>query len=104
LLKCKDFVDAEYVVLDAINSMQSYATPDGMKERMMLQAVVVEHKGSKVQVGSGFDRDEKIKYCDHPELIIGKRITVKYFEETANDKGGISLRFPTFKGIRPEGA
>ena len=31
--------------------------------------------------------------------IIGKTITVQYFEETKNDKGGISLRFPTVKHI-----
>ena len=31
--------------------------------------------------------------------IIGKLITVQYFEETHNDKGGISLRFPTVKHI-----
>ena len=33
------------------------------------------------------------------ESIIGKIITVQYFEETKNDKGGISLRFPTVKHI-----
>jgi len=33
------------------------------------------------------------------EDIVGKTITVQYFEETANDKGGISLRFPTVKHI-----
>jgi hypothetical protein len=31
--------------------------------------------------------------------IVGKTITVQYFEETTNDKGGISLRFPTVKHI-----
>jgi DNA ligase-1 len=31
--------------------------------------------------------------------IVGKIITVQYFEETKNDKGGISLRFPTVKHI-----
>ena len=31
--------------------------------------------------------------------IVGKLITVQYFEETNNDKGGISLRFPTVKQI-----
>ena len=33
------------------------------------------------------------------ENIIGLTITVQYFEETKNDKGGISLRFPTVKHI-----
>jgi hypothetical protein len=32
--------------------------------------------------------------------IVGKTITVQYFEETKNDKGGISLRFPTVKTYR----
>jgi hypothetical protein len=35
--------------------------------------------------------------------IIGKTITVQYFEETNNDKGGISLRFPTVKHIYENG-
>jgi len=35
--------------------------------------------------------------------IVGKQITVQYFEETANDKGGISLRFPTVKHIYDNG-
>jgi len=33
------------------------------------------------------------------EPIIGKTITVQYFEYTKNDKVGISLRFPTVKHI-----
>ena len=31
--------------------------------------------------------------------IVGKMITVQYFEETKNQEGGISLRFPTVKHI-----
>jgi hypothetical protein len=31
--------------------------------------------------------------------IVGKTITVQYFEETNNQDGGISLRFPTVKHI-----
>ena len=31
--------------------------------------------------------------------IVGKLITVQYFEETKNDKGTISLRFPTVKHV-----
>ena len=31
--------------------------------------------------------------------IVGKTITVQYFEETKNQEGGISLRFPTVKHI-----
>ena len=31
--------------------------------------------------------------------IVGKTITVQYFEETKNQEGGVSLRFPTVKHI-----
>ena len=32
----------------------------------------------------------------------GKIITISYFEETKNQKGGISLRFPTLKVVHGE--
>ena len=63
----------------------------------MLAQVYIEHKGHIVKVGSGFNQEQRIKYMN--ESIIGKTITVQYFEETTNDKGGISLRFPTVKHI-----
>jgi DNA ligase-1 len=50
-----------------------------------------------VKVGSGFTHEQRLKHVG--ENIVGKLITVQYFEETKNDKGGISLRFPTVKHI-----
>ena len=67
------------------------------KQETMLSQVWIEHKGYKVKVGSGFTQEQRLKYTQEP--IIGKTITVQYFEETKNDKGGISLRFPTVKHI-----
>ena len=61
----------------------------------MLSQVWIEHKGYKVKVGSGWTHDQRLQYMDGS--IVGKIITVQYFEETKNDKGGISLRFPTVK-------
>ena len=63
----------------------------------MLSQVWIEHKGHKVKVGSGFTQEQRLQYVDGS--IVGKTITVQYFEETKNDKGGISLRFPTVKHI-----
>ena len=37
------------------------------------------------------------------EELIGKTITVQYFEETKNQEGGISLRFPTVKHVFENG-
>ena len=67
------------------------------KQETMLAQVYIEHKGHIVKVGSGFSQEQRLKYMTAD--IIGKTITVQYFEETKNDKGGISLRFPTVKHI-----
>jgi len=97
LLKVKTFHDAEYTVIDAeVDEMR--IVKDGREEYLdMLAQVWIEHKGYKVKVGSGFTQEQRIKYAYAD--IIGKTITVQYFEETKNDKGGISLRFPTIKHI-----
>tara|TARA_B100001250_G_scaffold81979_1_gene67645 strand:- start:1853 stop:3127 length:1275 start_codon:yes stop_codon:yes gene_type:complete len=97
LLKVKTFHDAEYTVIDAdVDEMR--IVKDGREEYLdMLAQVYIEHKGYTVKVGSGFTQEQRMKYATAD--IIGKTITVQYFEETNNDKGGISLRFPTVKHI-----
>ena len=97
LLKVKTFHDAEYTVIDAdVDEMR--IVKDGREEYLdMLAQVYIEHKGYTVKVGSGFSQEQRIKYATAD--IVGKTITVQYFEETKNDKGGISLRFPTVKHI-----
>jgi len=97
LLKVKSFYDAEYEVLGwDIDNHE--VVRDGKSESMtMLAQVWIEHKGYIVKVGSGFSQEQRLEYMDGS--IVGKTITVQYFEETKNDKGGISLRFPTVKHI-----
>lgn len=103
LLKCKLFYDAEYVVISTINKVQRVIVDQVEVEEDMLSKVVIKHKGYEVGVGSGFSIDQRRLYYAHPEKIIGKEITVQYFEETTNEKGTISLRFPTVKAIWEEG-
>ena len=95
LLKVKKFYDAEYVVVDYDNDNHEVVRDGRSKTVEMLAQVWIEHKGHKVKVGSGWSQDQRLKYMDGS--IVGKVITVQYFEETKNDKGGISLRFPTVK-------
>ena len=97
LVKVKKFFDAEYEVLGwDIDTHE--VVRDGKSESMtMLSQVWIEHKGHIVKVGSGFTQDQRLEYMGGS--IVGKLITVQYFEETKNDKGGISLRFPTVKHI-----
>ena len=101
LLKVKTFHDAEYTVIDADFGPMAVVRNGKEKQETMLSQVWIEHKGYKVKVGSGFNQEQRIKYMN--ESIIGKTITVQYFEETTNDKGGISLRFPTVKHIYENG-
>lgn len=99
VLKVKQFYDAEYIVVDIENAVNRVIVDGKEVEEMMMRNVVIEHKGSRVQVGSGFNHEQKRYYFEHPEEILGKQICVQYFEETHNQNGGISLRFPTVKAI-----
>ena len=99
LLKVKKFFDEEYVV-KSIETSTHRIIVDGLEvEEEMLSNVVIEHKGCDVGVGSGFDQSERRTYFKNPELIIGKTITVQYFEETLNQDGCHSLRFPVVKHV-----
>jgi DNA ligase-1 len=97
LVKVKQFHDAEYEVLD-FDCDDHEVVRDGKSETIqMLAQVWIEHKGHRVKVGSGWSQEQRLQYMDGS--IVGKIITVQYFEETTNDKGGISLRFPTVKVV-----
>ncbi len=99
LLKVKKFFDAEYKV-ESIDFEDHRVIREGKEVviPMMAQAYI-NHKGHEVAVGSGWNQEQRIKYHANPKLIIGKTITVQYFEETKNQEGGLSLRFPTVKHV-----
>ena len=103
VLKVKQFYDAEYVVVDVENAVNRVIVDGKEVEEMMMRNVVIEHKGNRVQVGSGFSHEQKRFYFENPSEIIGKQITVQFFEESRNQNGGISLRFPTVKAIYENG-
>ena len=64
-------------------------------------SLTVQYKGYTVDV-SGLKHELKEKFWNEPETVVGKIIEVKYFEESKNAQGGISLRFPNFVRIRDE--
>jgi DNA ligase-1 len=99
VLKVKQFSDAEYIVIDIENAINRVIVNGVEIEEMMMKNVVIEHRGNRVQVGSGFNHEQKRFFFQNPNEILGKQITVQYFEETLNEKGSYSLRFPTFKGL-----
>jgi DNA ligase-1 len=103
LLKVKKFQDAEYIVEDVVLGTATY-NKGGAKTYNVCSAIVINHKGNRVEVGSGLSFDQRIKWFNAPEKIIGKTVTVKYFEETTNKKNNlISLRFPVLKYVYENG-
>jgi DNA ligase-1 len=97
LLKVKKFFDDEYEVVDVEMGPFRYVKDSAECEETMLSCVTIMHKNHPVRVGSGFSIEQRQEFYKNPKKILGKIILVQYFEETENEKGGISLRFPTFK-------
>jgi len=103
LLKCKKFFDAEYIV-ESMDFQNHRVIREGKEVVIpMMAQVYIVHKGNEVAVGSGWNQEQRIRYEANPEQLIGKTITVQYFEETKNQEGGISLRFPTVKHVFENG-
>ena len=99
MVKCKSFHDAEYVVKD-LEFGPFRMIENGLEvTKEVLSNVVIEHKGNNVSVGSGFSIEEREFFKANPTELLNKVITVKYFEETQNQSGNWSLRFPTVKVI-----
>lgn len=98
MLKVKNFNDAEYKIISIYPTTKKMLNEIGLEvDRLCMGGVIIQHKNNEVGVGSGWSDAERLYYIDHPEEIIGKTITVKYFEETFDKDGKASLRFPTKK-------
>lgn len=99
LLKVKQFKDSEYTVKEIIFGPIRHFIDGKETTSEMLSNIIIEHKGNNVGVGSGFSMEQRLYFKDHPEELLGKVVTVTYFEETKNQDGSFSLRFPTVKTI-----
>ena len=90
LLKIKEFFSCDGIVEDVFEGAGKY---EGM-----LGGVLITFEDQIVRIGSGFTDEERVKYWENPELIIGEVCEYQYFEKTENQKGGTDLRFATWKG------
>ena len=100
LLKVKRFEDAEYIVEGVECGAMTTALPgQGNVTFEGVTRLLITHKGTRVGVGAGLSREQRIAWMKDPKLIVGKVITVKYFEATTNQDGKESLRFPTLKVV-----
>ena len=99
ILKVKQMFDDEYVVVDLENDIHRVIVDGAEVEELMLKNVIIEHKGNQVRVGSGFSHEQRRHYFENPNEILGKQITVQYFEESQSKSGEYSLRFPVIKAV-----
>lgn len=101
ILKVKEMEREEYTVVDiATGPFKVISKDTGLQEEIeTVTAVTILHKNYPVSVGSGFSIDERKDFYKNPHKILGKVISVQFFEETTNKDGTPSLRFPTFKGL-----
>jgi DNA ligase-1 len=67
-----------------------------------LGKVICDYKGYELGVGSGWSDDMRNEVWNNQDKYLGKIAEIQYFEETNNDTGGISLRFPVFKTWRDD--
>ncbi len=103
ILKVKKMHDEEYTIVGYdFGDHRIIENGKEVKERMLSQ-IYIEHKGNRVGVGSGFSKAERKYYTKNFEELDGKTVTIQYFEETLNDEGLHSLRFPVVKHIYKNG-
>ena len=105
ILKCKKFIDDEYIVKDIeTGPFRIIDKGTGLESEIITMTnVIIEHKGNPVSVGSGFSIGDRQVYHNDPSKIVGKEITVQYFEESKDKTGKFSLRFPVFKAVYENG-
>lgn len=96
ILKVKKFLNADCKIV-------GYEEGDG-KYKGMLGAFIIDYKGNKVNVGSGYTDDERIELWNKRDELIGRVLQVKFKEETKDKKTGlISIQFPIYQCIREIG-
>ena len=96
LMKIKKFYDFDLQII-------GYEEGTG-RNKGKLGAFVVDYKGNKVNVGSGFSDQERKDFWQNRDELIGRVITVKYKEISKDKKTGLeSLQFPIYCGMREIG-
>lgn len=91
ILKVKKFQEADVRVLDILEGTKSNSGKLGAIK------IQFEYKDKlyTCECGSGFTQEERELYWQHPELLINKIVTIKYFEISQDSKTKeYGLRFP----------
>lgn len=95
ILKVKKFKDVDLKVV---------GFEEGTNKNIgTLGALLVKYKDNNiVKVGSGFSDELRKEIWNNQDIWLNRVVTVKYFEETTNADGGLSLRFPVYVDYRTD--
>ena len=94
LLKVKVFNSCDLRVINLEEGSGKY--------QYSLGAFICEYKDNVVKVGTGISDEIRKMVWNDKNKYLNTIIEVGYFEETENQNGTKSLRFPTFKDFRPD--
>jgi len=94
ILKVKIFESADLRVVDSYEGEGQNAGKLG--------GLIVDYRGFNVRVGGGYTQEEREEMWTNVDEMIGQIIEVKYFKESQDQYGNLSLRFPVFKTIRED--
>lgn len=93
LIKIKKFLTIDLPIVEVLEG-------DG-RLKGTLGAFVVKYGDNTVNVGSGFTDEERTKFWESRELLIGKIVEIKFKEFSEDSKTGKqSLQFPTYVCLR----
>jgi len=89
LIKIKHIEEVILPIIDFIEGEGKYEDSLG--------AIIVDYKGSRVGVGSGFTDDERQQIWSFQRSYLGRKVEIETFGESKNQTGSISLNCPIFK-------
>lgn len=73
------------------------------KNRGSLKSLIIQlDENNTFNVSSGLTEEQREDIWNNQEQYLGKIVEIKYFEETTNQQGGRSLRFPVVLGFRDD--
>ena len=105
MLKVKKFYEHEFEVTGSYEGEGEFVgTLGGLNLKGTITEINPKWEGFEIvsDVGSGFKVDQRAELWSDQESLIGKIVTIKFFEVSQDKTGRHSLRFPTFKFFHGE--
>lgn len=100
LLKYKGVYDDEFRVTRLETGIATFQiVGKGNQDFDCVSAIIVDYDGFEVRVGSGLTLEERIRWKEHPEEVVGHLATIKFNEKFLLEDGSKSLRFPRLKAV-----